>query len=68
MEFKENLKACYSNILNTDDAYTEERFEQVQQILNRFRSNENRDIEWTGKVTDVRQWIYLQCQRTLSRR
>lgn len=57
MEFKENLKACYSNILNTDDAYTEERFEQVQQILNRFRSNENRDIEWTGKVTDVRQWF-----------
>ncbi len=57
MEFKENLKACYSNILNSDDAYTEERFEQVQQILNRFRSNENRDIEWTGKVTDVRQWF-----------
>lgn len=57
MEFKENLKACYSNILNTDDAYTEERFEQVQQILNRFRSNENRDIDWTAKVTDVRQWF-----------
>ena len=57
MEFKENLKACYSNMLDTDDAYTEERFEQVQQILNRFRSNENRDIEWTGKVTDVRQWF-----------
>lgn len=56
-EFKENLKACYKNILDTNDAYTEERFEQVQSILNRFRSNENKDIEWTNKVTDVRQWF-----------
>lgn len=56
-EFKEDLKACYKNILDTDDAYTEERFEQVQRILNRFRSNENKDIEWTNKVTDVRQWF-----------
>lgn len=56
-EFKEDLKACYTNILNTDDAYTEERFEQVQHILNRFRSNENKDMEWTAKVTDVRQWF-----------
>ena len=57
LEFKENLKACYSNILSTDDAYTEDRFEQVQCILNRFRSNENKDIEWTAQVTDVRQWF-----------
>lgn len=57
IKFKESLKACFSNILNTDDAYTEERFEQVQSILNRFRSNENRDIEWTNHVTDVRQWF-----------
>lgn len=56
-KFKESLKACFSNILNTEDAYTEERFEQVQSILNRFRSNENRDIEWTNHVTDVRQWF-----------
>lgn len=55
--FKESLKACFSSILDTGDAYTEERFEQVQSILNRFRSNENRDMEWTNKVTDVRQWF-----------
>lgn len=57
--FKESLKACFANILNTDDAYTEERFDQVQCILDRFRSNENRDIEWTNKVTDVRQWFHF---------
>lgn len=57
LDFKGDLKACYNNILSTDDAYTEERFEQVQRILNRFRSNENKDIEWTTQVTDVRQWF-----------
>lgn len=56
-DFKRDLKACYSNILDTNDAYTEDRFIDVQKILNRFRSNENRDIEWTGKVTDVRNWF-----------
>lgn len=57
IRFKADLKACYSNLLNAGDTYTEERFEQVQHILDRFRSNENRDIEWTAKVTDVRRWF-----------
>lgn len=55
--FKEDLKACYSNILETTDAYNESRFMDVQKILNRFRSNENKDIDWTNKVTDVRNWF-----------
>ncbi|MEJ7682780.1 MAG: SbcC/MukB-like Walker B domain-containing protein [Segetibacter sp.] len=55
--FKEDLKACYSNILDTNDAYTEDRFNDVQKILNRFRSNEGKDIDWTNKVTDVRNWF-----------
>jgi uncharacterized protein YPO0396 len=55
--FREDLKACYSNILDASDAYTESRFNEVQKILNRFRSNENKDIEWTNKVTDVRNWF-----------
>jgi len=55
--FKQDLKACYSNILDTTDAYTEDRFNDVQKILNRFRSNENKDIDWTNKVTDVRNWF-----------
>lgn len=55
--FKEDLKACYSNILDTTDAYNESRFLDVQKILNRFRSNENKDVDWTNKVTDVRNWF-----------
>jgi uncharacterized protein YPO0396 len=56
-DFKVDLKACYSNILDTTDAYTEDRFNEVQRILNRFRSNETKDMDWTSKVTDVRNWF-----------
>jgi uncharacterized protein YPO0396 len=55
--FRDDLKACYSNILDTNDAYTEDRFNDVQKILNRFRGNESKDVEWTNKVTDVRNWF-----------
>lgn len=56
-EFRQELKECYSNILGTSDAYTEDRFNQVKLILDRFSSNDNKDIEWTNKVTDVRNWF-----------
>lgn len=66
-QFKADLKACYSNIMSTEDAYTEERFNNVQKILNRFRSNDNKDMEWTQKVTDVRQWfIFNASERYLA--
>ena len=55
--FRDDLKACYSNILDTNDAYTEDRFNDVQKILNRFRGNDSKDVEWTNKVTDVRNWF-----------
>ncbi len=55
--FKADLKACLENISDLTDAYAEYRFEQVQKLLNKFRSNENKDIEWTKIVTDVRNWF-----------
>lgn len=51
------MKECYSNILGALDAYTEDRFNQVKKILDRFSSNDNKQIEWTDKVTDVRNWF-----------
>jgi len=55
--FKEDLKNCYANTLGQgDDLYTEEKYEQVKKILDRFASNENMDKEWTATVTDVRKW------------
>ncbi|MBI5326860.1 MAG: hypothetical protein HZB80_00980 [Deltaproteobacteria bacterium] len=56
-QFRQELKECYSNILGTSDAYTEDRFTQVKNILDRFSSNDSKQIEWTNKVTDVRNWF-----------
>ncbi|MCL2416438.1 MAG: hypothetical protein FWD02_00685 [Bacteroidales bacterium] len=55
--FKKDLRNCYVDILDTSDAYTENRFNMVKKFLDRFMSNKNEDIEWTKKVTDVRNWF-----------
>jgi len=56
-DFKKALKNCYADILGSSDAYTEDRFDMVKSFLDRFMSNDNKDIEWTKKVTDVRNWF-----------
>ena len=56
--FREDLKRCYiHSFTNTQDLYTEEKYEQVKRILDRFASMEPLDKEWTNTVTDVRQWF-----------
>lgn len=55
--FKQDLRDCYEGILDASDAYTEARFEQVKKFLDRFMSNKSEDIDWTKKVTDVRNWF-----------
>lgn len=57
-QFKEDLRLCYLNTLSTEeDLYTEEKYEQVKKILDRFASMENVDRDWTNTVTDVRNWF-----------
>jgi uncharacterized protein YPO0396 len=56
-DFKKDLRDCYADIFDTSDAYTENRFNMVKKFLDRFMSNETKDIEWTKKVTDVRNWF-----------
>lgn len=56
--FKEELKKCYIHSFSSHlELYTEEKYEQVKRILDRFASPENADREWTQTVTDVRQWF-----------
>jgi uncharacterized protein YPO0396 len=56
--FKEDLKRCYIHSFSSNnEQYTEEKYEQVKSILDRFASMENADREWTNTVTDVRQWF-----------
>jgi len=56
--FKEDLKKCYTHSFSSNnELYTEEKYEQVKRILDRFASMDSIDKEWTNTVTDVRQWF-----------
>jgi uncharacterized protein YPO0396 len=56
--FREELKKCYTHSFSSNnELYTEEKYEQVKKILDRFASAENINKDWTNTVTDVRQWF-----------
>ncbi|SEA17222.1 Uncharacterized protein YPO0396 [Desulfuromusa kysingii] len=60
-QFQADLKTCFSNILDERTLYTEEKFLQVKQIVERLKNRggdfTSIDKEWRNKVTDVRQWF-----------
>jgi len=58
-EFKSQLKDITSDTL-FEDAYAEERFLKVKELLDRFSGREGQttdDQRWTARVTDVRNWF-----------
>jgi len=60
-DFQGDLRACIEGALtgSEDEAYSEAKFVQVKQIIDRFRGREGtaeHDRRWTRKVTDVRNW------------
>ncbi len=61
-DFQTELRACTEGaVTGSDDAqYSEAKFLQVKQIIDRFRGREGlseQDRRWTAKVTDVRNWF-----------
>ncbi len=61
-DFQQELRACTEGALtgSQDAQYSEAKFLQVKQIIERFRGREGStelDRRWTRKVTDVRQWF-----------
>ncbi|HCZ16285.1 MAG TPA: ATP-dependent exonuclease SbcCD, C subunit-like protein [Candidatus Accumulibacter sp.] len=61
-DFQGELRACNEgSITGSDDAqYSEAKFLQVKQIIERLRGREGlseQDRRWTAKVTDVRYWF-----------
>ena len=61
-DFRTDLRACTDDALSGsgDDQYSENRFLQVQRIIERFRGRDGmaeQDRRWTAKVTDVRHWF-----------
>ena len=55
-EFQVQLRNCLENTLTDTELYNEEKFNKVKVILDRFNSAALADINWTSRVTDVRNW------------
>ena len=65
-DFQNDLRACLGGTLSgqddksTDSQYSETKFLQVKQIIERLRGRTGLaelDKRWAGKVTDVRNWF-----------
>jgi uncharacterized protein YPO0396 len=60
-DFRQELRACTDDaVIGGDDQYSEQKFVQVQRIVERFRGREGQtdaDRAWTRRVTDVRNWF-----------
>lgn len=66
-DFRSELQACYHYSLGDEDIYSEERFNRVKKLLDKFNGQSNLDYEWTNKVTDVRNWfIFNASERYIS--
>ena len=59
-EFVADLRACSEGTLGAEEQYSEQKFLQVEKLVERFRGRQGLtvlDARWTAKVTDVRQWF-----------
>jgi uncharacterized protein YPO0396 len=61
-DFRTELRACTESTVhdNDSDQYSEQKFLQVKQIIERFRGREGQtelDRAWAKRVTDVRNWF-----------
>ncbi|MBU6454080.1 MAG: ATP-dependent exonuclease SbcCD, C subunit-like protein [Cyanobacteria bacterium REEB67] len=61
-DFQTELRSCTEGSLtgSEDEQYSEAKFLQVKQIIERFRGREGTtelDKRWTARVTDVRNWF-----------
>lgn len=61
-QFRQDLRSCTEGAVtgSEDNQYSETKFFQVKQIVDRFRGREGlteQDKRWTSKVTDVRNWF-----------
>jgi uncharacterized protein YPO0396 len=59
-EFGVDLRACSEGTIGDEDQYSEEKYLQVERLIERFRGRDGLttlDERWTAKVTDVRNWF-----------
>lgn len=58
--FRADLRDATADVLAPDDADMERRFEQIRQLIERFKGrvgHAESDRAWTRRVTDVRNWF-----------
>jgi uncharacterized protein YPO0396 len=51
-DFQIKLRNCLENTFGETNLYSEEKFNKVKLILDRFNSGTSADISWTNKVTN----------------
>lgn len=61
-DFQQQLRACTDDTLSgrDDDQYSDEKFQRVKNIIDRFRGRvgfTDQDKKWRQRVTDVRNWF-----------
>lgn len=59
-QFGIDLRACSEGTIGDEDQYSEQKYLQVERLIERFRGRDgytNLDERWTAKVTDVRNWF-----------
>ena len=59
-QFMADLRACSEGTIGDDEQYSEQKYLQVESLIERFRGREGLttlDERWTAKVTDVRNWF-----------
>ncbi|QCO97364.1 ATP-dependent exonuclease SbcCD, C subunit-like protein [Arthrobacter sp. 24S4-2] len=59
-QFGTDLRACSEGTIGDDEQYSEQKYLQVERLIERFRGREGftaLDERWTAKVTDVRNWF-----------
>ena len=69
-QFQQDLRVCTEGMLTgaEDGQYSEDKFQQVKKIIDRFRGREQQteaDRRWTAKVTDVRNWFLFSASERL---
>ncbi len=59
-QFGIDLRACSEGTIGDEDQYSEQKYLQVERLIERFRGRDGYttlDERWTSKVTDVRNWF-----------
>lgn len=68
-EFGIELRACSEGAIGATEQYSEQKFLQVEALVERFRGRPgltNLDERWSAKVTDVRNWFIFSASERWS--